>query len=383
MGTARDEAESWRRKARAWATRELAPISEEMDRSDTSPPDLARRLAAAGFFGIGQPKEWGGGGDSTRAVVAVLEELARVSSVAAVTVAVHLSVAASPLAQWGTDTQRHHYLRPLLEGKMLGAFALTEPEAGSDAAGIRCRYRWEGDSAVIDGTKTFITNGGVADLVVLFATRDPSQRHAGITAFLLPKGTPGFTARRSFAKLGLRGSSTHELSLEGVRLSRSMQLGAEGAGLKIALEALVGGRVGIAACALGVARAAFEELCRAARERPADWKTSCVARSYASLEAAATLVESAARAKDEGRPFLRLASAAKLVASRTAVEIGGLAVDAWESPAGPAAARAERIYRDARVYPIVEGTSEIQELILGRELLRAEPAESPPSEAAP
>ncbi|EQD27205.1 acyl-CoA dehydrogenase domain-containing protein, partial [mine drainage metagenome] len=149
---------------------------------------------------------------------------------------------------------------PSLAGRALGAFALTEPEAGSNAAALRCRYRWEGDTAVLQGTKTFITNGAVADLLLLFATRDPAEGRGGITAFLVPKGTPGLRASHSFSKLGLRGSPTYELTLDEVRLPRSLQLGPEGRGLGIALEALMGGRVGIAACALGVARAGFEEL---------------------------------------------------------------------------------------------------------------------------
>lgn len=368
-----DETGAWRERARRWAEQELAPIAEEMDRSDRPPSDLTRRLASGGFLGLGQPRAWGGGGESTRTVAAVLEELARVSSVAAVDVAVHLSVAAAPIARWGTEEQREQFLRPLLEGRALGAFALTEPEAGSNAAGLRCRYRWDGDTAIVDGVKTFITNGGVADLVVLFATRNPTEGRGGITAFLLPKGTLGLRASKSFAKLGLRGSPTFELTLEEVRLPRSQQLGAEGQGLAIALEALLGGRVGIAACALGVARAGFEELQAAVREVPADWKGPLLARSFVELEAAAALVERAAAARDRGEPSRRLASAAKLFASQAAVVIAGRAVEAWESPAGSRAARAERIYRDARVYPIVEGTSEIQEMILGRELLRPEP----------
>ncbi|MHB1434702.1 MAG: acyl-CoA dehydrogenase family protein [Thermoplasmata archaeon] len=376
MALAEDETEAWRGRARRWAEQELAPIAEEIDRSDRAPPDLPRRLGSAGFLGLGQPRKWGGGGESMRTVVAVLEELARVSSVAAVAVAVHLSVAATPLARWGTEGQREQYLRPLLAGRALGAFALTEPEAGSNAAGLRCRYRWDGDTAVVQGSKTFITNGGIADLLILFVTRDPAEGRNGISAFLLPKGTPGFRASPSFPKLGLRGSPTSELTLEEVRLPQSLRLGAEGQGLSIALEALLGGRVGIAACALGVARAGFEELRAATRERPAEWKGPLLARSFAELEAAAALVERAAAARDRGEPFRRLASAAKLVASRAAVEIAGRAVEAWESPAGRRAARAERIYRDARVYPIVEGTSEIQEMILGRDLLRAEAAAS-------
>ncbi|EQD62629.1 butyryl-CoA dehydrogenase, partial [mine drainage metagenome] len=240
MALAEDETEAWRGRARRWAEAELAPIVEEMDRSDRAPSDLTRRLGSAGFFGLGQPRDWGGGGESTRTVVAVLEELARVSSVAAVETAVHLSVAAAPLARWGTDAQREQYLRPLLAGRALGAFALTEPEAGSNAAALRCRYRWEGDTAVLQGTKTFITNGAVADLLLLFATRDPAEGRGGITAFLVPKGTPGLRASHSFSKLGLRGSPTYELTLDEVRLPRSLQLGPEGRGLGIALEALMG-----------------------------------------------------------------------------------------------------------------------------------------------
>ena len=359
----------WRERARAFAARTVQPRADEIETSDALPRDLVEALVRDGYFGLGQPAAWGGGGEGSEALVSVLEELAYASPAVATLLSVHLAVCAAPIAEWGTDAQREKFLRPLLQQGRLGAFALTEPGAGSDAARIACRYRKEGEGFRLDGSKMFITNGGLADLLLVFATRDPGEGHAGISAFLVPQGTPGLSVAQRWEKLGLRGSETTELTLHEVALGKDSLLGPEGKGLAIALGALTGGRVGIAATALGVARAALEALTEAARAAPADWKSAVVARAFAEVAAASALVQRAARQKDLGEPFAEEASAAKLLASRVAVSIASRAVDVVGEPSGPAAARAARIFRDARVFPIVEGTSEIQELILGRELL--------------
>ncbi|MCI4368123.1 MAG: acyl-CoA dehydrogenase family protein [Thermoplasmata archaeon] len=362
-------ADAWRSRARSFAEREIDPIVGAIDREDRLPPSVRSGLAEAGFFGVGLPKEFGGSGDDTRATVAVLEELSHASAAVATMVAVHLSVAAQPIARWGSDRLKEKHLRGLSSGRLLGAFALTEPGGGSDAAGLQCRYAHEGGGYRLEGSKTFITNAGLADLVLVFATRDPALGHRGISAFVLPKGTTGFRVQPTFQKLGLRGSETVEFSLTDVRLPEEAMLGPEGDGLKVALSALAGGRVGIAACAVGVARAAFEQMQRAARKDPSDWKRAIVARSFTELSASQALLESAVRAKDSGGEFVTEASAAKLFASRAAVGIASAGMDVAGRESARSGSAAERLLRDARVFPIVEGTTEIQELILGRSLL--------------
>jgi len=360
---------SWRARARAFAQAEVAPVAESIDRTDRLPESLLAALRTSGFLGLQIPERYGGSGGDTRATVAVLEELARASAAAAVEVAVHVSVCAAPILQWGSETQRERYLPPLTTGRWVGAFALTEPGAGSDTASLQCRYEPTASGFRLRGTKMFISNGASAGLVLVFASRDPALGHRGISAFVVPPGTPGFSVAQRLEKLGLRGSETTELVLDGVDLPAEALLGPEGSGLRLALGALTAGRVGIASCALGVATAAFEAMRSAVRADPADWKRTLVARSYADLEGARALVARAAERKDAGLPFVLEASAAKLVASRVAVSIASAGIDVAGAAGVRSGAPAERLLRDARVFPIVEGTTEIQELILGRELL--------------
>ena len=363
------DARGWRERARTFATRSIVPIAQRIDREDRVPDELVRGLAESGFLGLGIPTDWDGHGGDARSTVAVLEELSRASAAIGVLVAVHLSVCSMPILMWGTDSQRERFLRPLARGELLGAFALTEPNAGSDTASLRTRYTKTHDGFLLEGTKTFISNGVSAGVVLAFATRDPLLGHRGITAFIVPPGTAGFSVAQRFDKLGMRGSETAELVLHEVHLPPESLLGTEGEGLHVALGALQGGRVGIASCALGVAEAAFAEMAKSVASEDADWKRTLLARAYADLASARALVALAAERKDAGLPYLHDASVAKLVASRAAVEIASAGIDV----AGPAAVRsgavAERLLRDARVFPIVEGTTEIQELILARGLL--------------
>ena len=359
----------WRERARSFALRIVGPVAERIDRDDRVPDEIVRGLAEQGFLGVGIPPRWDGTGGDTRSTVAVLEELSRASAAVGVLVAVHLSVCAAPILTWGTDDQRERFLRPLARGERIGAFGLTEPNAGSDTASLTTRYVRDGDGFRLHGTKTFISNAVSAGVVLVFATSDPSRGHHGISAFIVSPGTPGFSVAQRLDKLGLRGSETAELVLTDVRLPGGSLLGPEGEGLRVALGALQGGRVGIASCALGVAEAAFAEMLSAVRAADAEWKRTILARSFADLCAARALVARAAKAKDAGADYVNDASVAKLVASRAAVQIAGAGVDV----AGPLGVRsgatAERLLRDARVFPIVEGTTEIQELILARGLL--------------
>jgi len=362
-------ADAWRRRAHSLAVDEIRPVAPAIDREDRFPPHLIARLRELGFMGLGVPAAWGGTGGDTRATAAVLEELSAESAAVATLLAVHLSVAAAPILQWGTDAQRERFLRPLADGRWLGAFGLTEPGVGSDAAQLATRYRAEGDGFTLTGNKMFITNAASADLLLVFATRDPALGHRGISCFLLPKGAKGFGIAQHLDKLGLRGSETNEVVLDGVHLDQASLLGPEGDGLKVALSALAGGRVGIAACALGVARAALEEMQRCARGAPSDGRRAAVARAWVDVAAARALVDEAAARKDAGVPYEDAASAAKLFASTAAVRIASTGVDLAGPEGTLADATAGRLLRDARVFPIVEGTTEIQELILGRTLV--------------
>ncbi|HEY6237908.1 MAG TPA: acyl-CoA dehydrogenase family protein, partial [Thermoplasmata archaeon] len=340
-----------------------------IDRDDRLPSHVVAALKAGGFFGLGVPVAWGGSGGDTRSVAAVLEEFSAESAAVATLLAVHLSVAAAPILQWGSDAQKENFLRPLAEGRWLGAFGLTEPGVGSDAAHLATKYRREGDGFVLTGNKMFITNAASADVLLVFATRDADLGHRGISCFLVPRGSKGFAIAQRLDKLGLRGSETNEVVLDDVPLAAVSLLGPEGDGLKVALSALAGGRVGIAACALGVARAALEEMQRQARANPNDGRRSAVARAWVEVAAARALVNEAAERKDAADPFEDAASAAKLFASQAAVRIASAGVDLAGPEGTRAGATAERLLRDARVFPIVEGTTEIQELILGRALV--------------
>lgn len=368
----RPDSAGWRDRARAFSEREVFPLAVTIDREDQVPDELVRRAAAEGFLGVGLPPEWGGAGGNTRSVVAVLEELSRASAAVAVLVAVHLSVCAQPILSWGTEAQKERFLRPLAEGKGVGAFALTEPGAGSDTARIATRYRRSESGFVLRGTKMFTSNAVSAGVVLAFATSDPALGHRAISAFIVPAGTKGVSVAQRFSKLGLRGSETTELVLEDVALPADQLLGREGEGLRVALGALTGGRVGIAACALGVAQAAFEEMQRAVRAHDEPWKRTTLARAYTDLLSAQALVDRAAERMDAGLPFVEAASAAKLVASRAAMSIASAGVDVAGAEGVHSGAAAERLLRDARVFPIVEGTTEIQELVLARSLLGSE-----------
>jgi len=363
------DAQGWRDRAHAFATRSIEPWAERIDREDRIPEEILRGLAEQGFLGLGTPSRWDGTGGDTRSTVAVLEELSRASAAVGVIVAVHLSVCSAPILNWGTDAQRERFLRPLARGEHVGAFGLTEPNAGSDTARLATRYAKDEGGFRLRGTKTFISNAVSAGIVLIFATSDPTLGHKGISAFIVPPGTKGFSVAQRFDKLGLRGSETAEIVLDDVHLPRESLLGPEGGGLRVALGSLQGGRVGIASCALGVAESAFVEMRRCVAAEDEEWKRTLLARAFADLSAARVLVARAAEAKDAGAPYVIEASVAKLVASGAAVRIAAAGVDV----AGPAGVRAEapaqRLLRDARVFPIVEGTTEIQELILARTLL--------------
>jgi alkylation response protein AidB-like acyl-CoA dehydrogenase len=362
-------ADTWRLAAHAFAAKHLRGEAARIDRDDRLPEGLVEKLGGEGFLALGIPEQWGGRGGDSRAIASVLEELSWGCAAVGVLVAVHLSVASAPILAWGTAEQKDRFLPPLAAGREIGAFGLTEPDAGSDAARLRSRYRRVEGGFIVDGRKMFISNAVRGGIVLVFATCDPGLGHQGISAFVVPTTTSGLSVAQRLEKLGLRGSDTTELVLEEVRLGPEALLGPEGAGLRVALSALAGGRIGIAACALGVARAAFEEMLGNVRKDDADWKRILLARAYAELASARALIERAAWRKDAGEPIAREASVAKLVASRAAVDIASWGIDVAGPDGIRRGAAPERLLRDARVFPIVEGTTEIQERVLARDLV--------------
>ncbi|MCI4353405.1 MAG: acyl-CoA dehydrogenase family protein [Thermoplasmata archaeon] len=359
----------WITVAERLATDQVAPLAGEIDRTDRLPTAIRAALASSGLMSLSCPAAFGGAEADMRTIARVLEILATASAAVATVLSVHLSVAVGPIVLHGTPVQHRTLLPRLASGEWLGAFALTEPAVGSDAARLTTHYRRTEDGFRLRGNKMFTTSAESADVIVLFATRDPAEGHRGISAFAVPKGTPGLSVGQRLDKMGIRGSETVELVLDDARVPISALLGPEGEGFRIALQSLAGGRIGIAACALGVARAAFAAMRTAAQEDPADWKRAAVARAYSELEAAAALVGQAAELKDRGAAFVDSASAAKLFSSQAAVHIANAGLDVAGRNGLRAGSVAERLLRDARVFPIVEGTTEIQELILGRDLI--------------
>ncbi|MFQ5895901.1 MAG: acyl-CoA dehydrogenase family protein [Nitrospinota bacterium] len=365
------------RTAREFAERELLPRAAELDRREEFPADLVKRLGELGFMGMMVPEAYGGAGVDTVSYVLAMEEISRACASTGAIMTVNNSLVCAPILEFGSAAQRETALPPLARGEKLGCFALTEPESGSDAASLRTTARRGGCGWRLDGTKRFITNGREADLCLLFATRDRALRHRGISAFLVETGAPGFAVGRLEGKLGLRATSCAEIILEGCHIPAEALLGQEGQGFRIAMKTLEGGRIGVAAQALGIARAALEESVAHARQRvqfgrpigaqqAIQWMVADMATG---LDAARLLTLRAAQLKDGGEPFGWAASMAKVFASECAM---GAATKGVQVHGGYGYIRefaAERHFRDAKITEIYEGTSEIQRLIIAEHLL--------------
>jgi len=360
--------------ARELADKIIAPRASELDRTQTFPRENMKALAELGFMGVIVPEEYGGAGLGNLELVLILEEINRACASTGVTLSVHNSLVCGAILRFGTEEQKRKYLPSLAVGKILGAYGLTEPESGSDAASIRLSAKKDGDSFVLNGTKVMITSGTEADVVVIYTRTGPGERSKGISAFLVEKGTPGFTPGMKEKKLGIRASDTSELVFEDCRIPAENMLGALGGGFKIAMNVLDSGRIGIAAQGLGIGTAALNAAVRYARERvqfgrliaefeAIQWKIADVA---SRLEAARLLTYKAAWLKDQGHPHTREAAMAKLLsseaanlASREAVQIHGGAGYTKEFDV-------ERFFRDARITQIYEGTSEVQKIVISR-----------------
>ncbi|MBO6782371.1 MAG: acyl-CoA dehydrogenase family protein [Alphaproteobacteria bacterium] len=362
--------------ARAFAAEQLAPNAAAWDRDATFPADALKGMAELGLLGMVVPEEWGGAGADTLAHALALEEIAAGDGACSTIMAVHNSVACLPVLNFGSDAQKEKYLRPLATGEMLGAFALTEPTAGSDAGAIRTRAEKVGNKYVLNGTKQFITSGRNADVVIVFAKTDPDAGGRGMSAFIVPTDTPGYEVASVEHKMGQRASDTCQLVFDDMELTPDLLLGEEGEGYRIALSNLEGGRIGIAAQAIGMARAAYEHAVAYAKERETFDKPIIehqavifrLAEMRTKIEAARQLTWNAARLRDAGEPCLAEAAMAKLYASEMAEEVCSDAIQIHGGYGYLQDFPVERIYRDVRVTKIYEGTSDIQKLIIGRDI---------------
>ena len=373
-----EEQELAQRTARDFAREKVLPRAREIDEQGRVPPELIAEMASLGFLGIYVPESYGGAGLDALSYALVSEEINRACASTGVVMSSHVSLAVDPLLHYGTDAQKDRFLRALATGEKLGCFALSEPASGSDAAAMRTSARRDGDAWVLNGTKNFITNGASADIAMVFAQTDPKARHRGIAAFVVEKGTPGFTVGKLEHKLGIRGSDTAQLIFQDCRVPAANLIGAAGEGFKIALSTLDGGRISIAAQAVGIARACLEDSLAYAKEREAfgkkivefqaiQWKLADMATE---IDAARLLVWRAASLKDRGEDHILAAAQAKLFASDVAVRAARECVQIFGGYGYLTDFPAERHYRDAKITEIYEGTSEIMNLVIAEEILK-------------
>ena len=363
--------------ARDFAEKEVRPIAESIDREARFPRETVARMAELGLMGIAVPEAYGGSGGDTVAYALAVEELARACASHAVIMSVNNSLYCDPVCQHGTEGQKARFLTPYAAGQKIGSFALTEPEAGSDASNQSTLATRAGDDYVLDGRKVFVTNGREASAALVFAQTDRTAGHRGISAFLVEKGTPGFTVVKTEDKLGIRASDTAELLFERCRVPAANRLGEAGQGFKIALGTLDVGRIGIAAQAVGIAVAAYEAALAYARERKSfgvpigqhqmvQWMLADMATA---IEAARLLTLRAAWRKDAGAPYGPEAAMAKLFAAETAMRVTTDAIQVHGGYGFIKEYQVERHFRDAKITQIYEGTSQIQKLVIARHLL--------------
>ncbi len=364
------------RTARELATNEVLPKAQEIDHEGRFPAELVAKLAALGFMGMYVPAEHGGAGADYVSYVLALEEINRACASTGVIMSVNNSLVCDPLLQSGSAEQKRRFLAPLARGEKLGCFALSEPASGSDAAGVRTTARRDGGEWVIRGTKNFVTNGAHADLVIVFARTSP-QKHEGVTAFVVEKERAGVVVAKEEKKLGIKGSDTAQLVFEDVRVPDANRLGDVGEGFRIAMRTLDGGRIGIAAQAVGIARACLEDSLGYAKQREAFGKPIAefqaiqwmLADMSTEVDAARLLTWRAAYLKAQGEPFTAAAAMAKLFASDVAVRAARNCVQIFGGYGYIQDFPAERHYRDAKITEIYEGTSEIMKLVIAEDLL--------------
>jgi butyryl-CoA dehydrogenase len=373
-----DEQRMLRDVARDFARTRLAPYAAERDREGTFPAEALAELGKLGFMGVLVPEAYGGAGADHIGYSLIMEEIAAREGAVSTILSVQNSVGCMPVLQYGSEEQKHRFLLPMAKGEMLACFCLTEPQAGSDAAAIKTRARRHGNRWVLNGTKQFITSGKNAQIAIVFAVTDPEARKEGISAFLVPTDSPGYRVAGLEHKLGQRASDTAQLVFEDVELTPDLMLGAEGEGYRIALSNLEGGRIGVGAQSVGMARAAYEAALVYARERHAFGKPIIEQQAVAfrladmatRIAAARGLVLDAAARRDAGEPCLKEAAMAKLFASEMAERVASDAIQIHGGYGYVADFPVERIYRDVRVCQIYEGTSDIQRLVIAREIAK-------------
>jgi butyryl-CoA dehydrogenase len=372
-----DEQQMIQQVARDFAEKEVRPIAEAIDREARFPRETVARMGDLGLMGMTVPEAYGGSGVGTVAYALALAEVARACASHAVVMSVNNSLYCDPIYKHGSEEQKARFLAPFASGRHIGCFALTEPEAGSDASNQSTLARRDGNDYVLDGRKVFVTNGRESSAALVFAQTDRAAGHRGISAFLIEKGTPGFTVGKTEDKLGIRASDTAEFLFERCRVPAANRLGEAGQGFRIALGALDAGRIGIGAQALGIAVAAYEASVAYARERQSfgvpigqhqmvQWMLADMATA---IEAARLLVLRAAWGKDSGRPFGTEAAMAKLFASETAMRVTTDAIQVHGGYGFIKEYQVERHFRDAKITQIYEGTSQIQKLVIARHLL--------------
>ncbi|SFB78939.1 Acyl-CoA dehydrogenase [Parapedobacter composti] len=363
--------------ARDFAQNELKPGVIERDEQQRFPAEQVKKLGELGFLGMMVASKYNGAGLDAVSYVLVMEELSKIDASASVVVSVNNSLVCYGLEQYGTEEQKEKYLKPLAVGEHIGAFCLSEPEAGSDATSQRTMAADMGDYYLLNGTKNWITNGGTASTYLVMAQTHPEKGHRGINAFIVEKGMEGFTVGSKENKLGIRGSDTHSLHFSDVKVPKENRIGEDGFGFKFAMKTLEGGRIGIAAQALGIASGAYELALNYAKERQTFGKPIAqhqaiqfkLADMATQIEAARLLCLKAAWLKDQGQPYAQAASMAKLYASEVAMKTTVEAVQIHGGYGYVKEYHVERLMRDAKITQIYEGTSEIQRMVIARDLL--------------
>jgi len=364
--------------ARKFAQDELAPSADERDEREEFPHEAVKKLGELGFMGMMVSEQYGGAGLDTVSYVLAMEEISKVDASAGVIMSVNNSLVTWGLEAYGSDYQKEKYLKDLASGKKLGAFALSEPEAGSDATNQRTTAVRSGDHYILNGTKNFITNGANADIVLVMASTDRAKGPKGVSAFIVEKGTPGFSVAKKERKLGIRSSDTVSLAFQDCKIPKENLIKEEGFGMKFALKTLDGGRIGIAAQALGIAQASLEAAVTYSKERKAfdhpiaDFQAIQfkIADMATAVEAARQLTLKAARMKDAGQNYGTMAAMAKLYASKVAVNAALEAIQIHGGYGYIREYKVERFLRDAKITEIYEGTSEIQRVVISRAMLQ-------------
>ncbi|MBG9787755.1 acyl-CoA dehydrogenase [Brevibacillus laterosporus] len=373
-----EEQEMLRKMIREFAEDQVAPTAAERDEEERFDRSIFEQMAQLGLTGIPWDEKYGGAGADYLSYVLAVEELSRVDASIGVTLSAHVSLASWPIYKFGTEEQKQTFLRPLAEGKKMGAYCLTEAGSGSDSAGMRTTAVRDGDHYVLNGNKIFITNAGEAEIYIVFAVTNPELKHKGVTAFILEKDMPGFSMGKKEKKLGIRSSLTLEVIMEDVRVPVANRLGEEGQGFKIAMMTLDGGRNGIAAQALGIAQGAFEHAVSYAKERIQFGKPIAALQAIqfkladmaTQIEAARLLTYQAAWLEDKGLPYGKASAMSKVFASDIAMQVTTEAVQVFGGYGYTREYPVERFMRDAKITQIYEGTNEIQRVVISNLLLK-------------